>query len=132
MRWIVLLAAGVAVVLALEILVAERRRGGRRTTFRQLVGAALTFSILGAAVYAAHWIGLFALPFLALAFVPIGLVARWSILATRGRREAAARASLPPSRSARLASIAAWPVFLTLVALVVAMGLVVATFIGPH
>jgi Ca2+/Na+ antiporter len=134
MRWLVLLAAAVATVFALQILAAERRRGGSRTTLGQLAAAMLWLAILGAILYAAHWIGLFSLPLVAVAFVPFALVARWSILATREarrRRDDAAAAQPPPSRSARLLELAAWPVFLSLVVLVLAIGIFVATLVGP-
>jgi type II secretory pathway component PulF len=38
----------------------------------------------------------------------------------------------PASRRGRLIELAAWPVFLFLVAVVVVMGLVVGTIVGPH
>jgi Ca2+/Na+ antiporter len=134
MRWLILLAAVVSAMLAVQILFFERRHGRRRSTFGQLATALLGLMILMAGAYVAHWIGWFSLPVVAVAFVPFGLAARWSILATRDvrlRRETAV-ASQPRSRSQRLLELAAWPVFLTLVAFVVVAAIVATTLVGPH
>jgi hypothetical protein len=134
MRWLVLLAAVVAALFALWILLRERREGQRRSTFRQLAIAVLWLAILGAAAFAARWIGLLAIPVIVVGFLPFGLVARWSILATRESRIRAQNAAPRPPRSTadRLLAALAWPVFLTLVAVVVAAGIVVAMLVGPH
>jgi hypothetical protein len=96
----------------------------------------LTVVILGAAVYAAHWLGIFSVPLVAVAFVPVGITVRWLMGASRASRQRAedARAAAvgPASRRARLVAIATWPVFIVLVAVVVVVGLVVGTLVGPH
>jgi hypothetical protein len=137
MRWLIVLAAIGAAALSLQILVWERRRGARpRATLGRLAGAVLTVVVLGAAVYAAHWLGIFSIPLVAIAFVPFGITARWLILATRESRqraaEARATAAPPASYRARLLELAAWPVFIFLVSVVVVLGLVVGTLVGPH
>jgi hypothetical protein len=134
MKWLILIAAVVATALALWILAGERRRGGRRSTGRQLAAAIASLVVLGAAVYAAHYIGFFSLPIVAVAFVPFGLAARWSILATRGARERieAARPAVPPSRGARLRELAMWPLFAALVTGVALLGLVAGLLAARH
>ncbi|MGD0019249.1 MAG: hypothetical protein ABSD62_08335 [Candidatus Limnocylindrales bacterium] len=137
MRWLIVLAAIGAAALALQILIWERRAGRRRpATLGQLAGAVLTVVILGAAVYAAHWLGIFSIPLVAAAFVPFGVAARWLILTTRKSRQRAARsraaAAGPASRRARLLAAASLPVFIFLVAVVVVVGLLVGTLVGPH
>ncbi|MGA3058184.1 MAG: hypothetical protein ABSE70_09170 [Candidatus Limnocylindrales bacterium] len=125
MKWLVLIAALVAMVLALPILVVDLRRGRRRSTIGQLALAVLSLTVLAAAIYAVHMIGLYSVPIVAVAFVPFGLALRWSILTTtemRQRREAA-KQPVQASRSDRLVGLAMWPVFLVLVALVAALGL---------
>ena len=137
MKWLTVLAAIGAATLALQILIWERRGGRRRpSTLGQLAVAVLTVVGLGGAIYAAHFFGIFSVPLVAIAFVPFGVTARSLILATRGSRQRAAETraatAAPASRHARLLELAAWPVFLVLVAVVVVMGLVVGTFVGPH
>jgi hypothetical protein len=137
MKWLIVLAAIGAAALALQILVWERRSGRRRpSTLSQLAVAVLTVVGLGGAVYAAHFLGIFSVPLVAIAFVPFGVTVRSLILTTRARRQQAADARAasvgPASRRGRLIELAAWPVFLFLVAVVVVMGLVVGTIVGPH
>ena len=137
MKWLIVLAAIGAAALALQILIWERRRGRRRrSTLGQLAGVVLAVVVLGAAVYAAHWLGIFSVPLVAVAFVPFGVAARSLAMATRKSRlqaaEVRAAAAEPPSRRDRVLALAAWPVFLILVAVVVALGMVVGTLVGPH
>ena len=53
-------------------------------------------------------------------------------LSSRVRSEAIARASRPVSLRRRIQGILAWPVFLVLVAFVVALALLVGSLIGPN
>jgi hypothetical protein len=137
MKWLIVLAAIGAAALALQILIWERRGGRRRpSTLGRLAVAVLTVVGLGGAISAAHFLGIFSVPLVAIAFVPLGVTARSLILATRGKRQRAAdartAAAAPASRQARLLELAVWPVFVVLVAAVVAMALVVGTAVGPH
>jgi hypothetical protein len=137
MRWLIVLAAIGAAALAWQILIWERRGGRRRpSTLGQLAVAVLAVVGLGGAVYAAHFLGIFSVPLVAIAFVPFGVTMRSLILATRGSRQRAAdaraAAAVPASRRARLLELAAWPVFVVLVAAVVAVALVVGTTVGQH
>jgi len=137
MKWLIVLAAIGAAAISLQILIWERRSGRtRRSTLGQLAGGVLTVVILGAAVYVAHWLGIFSVPLVAVAFVPVGITVRWLMGASRASRQRAedARAAAvgPASRRARLVAIATWPVFIVLVAVVVVVGLVVGTLVGPH
>lgn len=137
MKWLIVVAALGAAVLSVQILIWERRSGrSRRSPLRRLAWAVLTVVFLAAVVYVAHWLGILSIPLVAVAFVPIGVTVRWLLSATRASRmrteEARAAATGPPSRRARLISIATWPIFLVLVAVVVVLGLVVGTLVGPH
>jgi hypothetical protein len=137
MKWLIVLAAIGAAALSFQILIWERRSGrSRRSTLGQLAWAVLTVVVLGAVVYAAHWLGIFSIPLVAVAFVPFGVTVRWLLSATRASRlraeEARAAAAAPASRRGRLVAIATWPVFIVLVAVVVMLGLVVGTLVGPH
>ena len=128
MKWLALLAALVAAVLAIQMLVADLRRGHPRSTMGQLALAFLSLAVLGAAIYVAHWFGLFSVPIVALLFVPFGLALRWSALATRDmrHRREAALPQIPSSRRDRVVGLAMWPVFLLLMALVACLGLLAA------
>ena len=137
MKWFTILAAIGAAALALQILIWERRGGRRRpSNLARLAVAVLTVIGLGGAVYAAHFLGIFSVPLVAIAFVPFGVTIRWLALASRGSRlraaEARAAAAAPTTRRARLLELAAWPVFLVLVAVVVVTAFVVGTVVGPH
>lgn len=134
MKWLTLSAAVVATVFALQILAADLRRSGRpRSTLRQLAIAILALAVMGAAIYAAHWIGLFSVPIVAAAFVPFGLTARWWMLANRDKREARQRSEaalhpVPPTRRDGLVALLRWPIFLVLIAIVLAAGLLAGMF----
>lgn len=137
MKWLIVLAAIGAAALALQILIWERRGGRPRpSTLSRLAVAVLTVVGLGGAVYAAHFLGIFSVPLVAIAFVPFGVTMRSLILATRGSRQRAAdthaAAAAPASRQARLLELAAWPVFVVLAAAVVLLALVAGTIVGPH
>ncbi len=137
MKWLIAIAALGAAALSLQILLWERRTGrSRRSTLGRLAWVVLTVVVVVALVYAAHWLGIFSVPVVAVAFVPIGVTIRWLMSATRASRlraeEARAAAAPLPSRRARLFEVAMWPIFIVLVAVVVVIGLVVGTLVGPH
>ena len=137
MRWLVLLGALAAAAIALQILIWERRRGRREpTALARSALAVLGVLLVGGAVYSAHLLGIFSLPLVVAAFVPVGVTARWLILATRESRERAdaARAAAAPqlARRDRFIHAASLPLFVIMVVAVVALGLVVGTIVGPH
>lgn len=137
MKWLVLLAGLGAAAVALQVLIWERR-GGRRapSALGQMALAVLTGLLLAGAVLSAHWLGIFSIPLVAVAFVPVGVAVRWLVLATRDARgrSARARAASAPAttRRARLADTLALPLFVVLVVAVVALGLIAGTLVGPH
>jgi hypothetical protein len=94
----------------------------------ELAAAALALVWLAAAVYAAHLLGIFSIPLVAVAFVPFGAVVRWVLLASRSsrRRELSRTATVGP-RARRVL-----PLLLVLVAVVAVLGVVVGTIIGAH
>jgi hypothetical protein len=131
MKWLILIAAVVAVALAVWVLAGERRPGRGRSTLRQLAAVVASLVVLLAAIYAAREIGFVAMPVVAVAFVPFGLAARWLVLATRearARREAAAG----PTPRARLLGLAMWPLFVALVVGVAAIGVVAGMLAARH
>lgn len=132
MRWLILLAATAAAAL-LALAVASERRGGHspRSAVARVASTTLSLVALGAGVYVAHWLGIFSVPLVALAFVPCGIVLRWWFMATRGsrERETAARAV---AGGRRLPAAAELPIFVGLVALAVALGLIAGFLVGPH
>ncbi len=137
MRWAVILAAICAALIALQILIWERRSSRRRpSTIGRIALAVLAIVLVGGAVYSAHLLGIFSIPLIVIAFGPVGLTLRWLILATRESREVAdaarAAAALPLTRSQRLLRSLALPLFVTMVLAVVAAALVVGTLVVPH
>jgi hypothetical protein len=75
-----------------------------------------------------RWLALLA------AIVVTGIALRWWFLATRPsrHRRALARAAAAPPQSARarLLELAAWPVFMVLVAVAIALGLIAGMLVG--
>jgi hypothetical protein len=137
MRWIVILAAICAALVALQILIWERRSRRRGpSTIGRIALAVLAIVLVGGAVYSAHLLGIFSIPLIVIAFGPVGLTVRWLILTTRATREAAdtarAAAALPLTRSQRLLRSLALPLFVIMVLAVVTVALVVGTLVGPH
>lgn len=137
MRWIVILAAICAALVALQVLIWERRSSRRRSsTIGRIALAVLAIVLVGGAVYSSHLLGIFSIPLIVIAFGPVGLTMRWLILATRASRETAdaarAEAALPLTRSQRLLRAFALPLFVVMVLAVVAVALVVGTLVGPH
>jgi TRAP-type uncharacterized transport system fused permease subunit len=86
--------------------------------------------MLAGAVYAAHLLGIFSVPLVAVAFVPFGVVVRWLLLASRDsrRRREVEGTATDVGPWARLAL----PMLLVLVVAVAVLGVVVGTIIGPH
>jgi len=136
MRWLIVLAAIVAAAVAIQMIVWERRGRIRPSTVTGLASVGLTLIVMIAVAYVARGLGIFTVAIVVVAFVPFGFAARGLLFATRESRLRAAQsrasAAPPPSRRARLLSLAAWPVFLAMVAVAVALGLAAATFVGPH
>jgi hypothetical protein len=137
MRWAIILAAICAALVALQILIWERRSGRRRpSTIGRIAFGVLAIVLAGGAVYSAHLLGIFSIPLIVIAFGPVGLTVRWLILATRESREtadAARTAAAPPLTSGqRLLRALALPLFVAMVLAVVAVALVVGTLVGPH
>jgi hypothetical protein len=77
-----------------------------------------------------RWLALLA------AIVVMGIAMRWLFLATRQSRQRGARARAaaqqPQSARARLMALAAWPVFMILVAGAIALGLIAGMLVGRH
>jgi hypothetical protein len=137
MRWAIVLGAIATAAIALQILIWERRAGRRRPSTVGLIAlAVLAVVLVGAAVYSAHLLGIFSIPLVVLAFVPVGVTVRWLILATRESRQLAAQAfaaSAPPvTWRTRLLRAASVPIFVLMVVAVVLLALVVGTLVGPH
>lgn len=137
MKWLIILGAVCAAALALQILISERRRGRRElSALGRIALAVLAIALLGGAVYSAHVLGIFSIPLVVIAFVPVGVTVRWLILASRGSRQQAeeARIVIAPAagRRDRLIRAASLPLFVLMVLAVVLLGLVVGTVVGPH
>lgn len=102
----------------------------RSLRLAELAAAVLTLVMVAAAVYAAHLLGIFSVPLVAVAFVPFGVAARWLLAASRSsrrRRELDGRA-----RSVGPRARFALPMLLVIVVAVAVLGVVVGTIIGPH
>jgi hypothetical protein len=137
MRWVVILAAICAALVAVQVLIWERRSGRRRpSTIGRVALAVLAIVLAGGAVYSAHLLGIFSIPLIVIAFGPVGLTVRWLILATRNSREAADAAwvaSAPPlTRGQRWLRTISLPLFVIMVLVVGAVALVVGMLVGPH
>jgi hypothetical protein len=85
--------------------------------------------LIGAA-YLAHRLGIFALPLVVLAFLPIGVAMRWLLMHTAGARErrGAAVETLPVHPLARFTV----PLLAVSAVVVAVIGVLVGTLIGPN
>ena len=129
MRWLVVIGVLSATAFGAWRLTRVRLEPGTRPRrLAELAAAVFALVWLAAAVYAAHLLGLFSIPLVAVAFVPFGAVIRWILLASRAsRRREFDRTSTVGPRS-RLVL----PVLLVLVTAVAVLGVVVGTIIGAH
>jgi len=135
MKWLIILCALAAAAAALQVLIRERRSGRRGpTTPGRIALAVLTVALMGGAVYSAHLLGIFSIPLVVIAFVPVGVTLRWLILATRDSRQRAEEvraASMPPAtRRERLLGAASLPILVVLMAAVAFLAVVVGTVVG--
>ena len=111
--------------------VASRPRYRRRLrSLADFSWAVLSLALLAGAVYAAHSIGLFSIPLVALAFVPIGLAARWLLVNSRASRERQ-KIALDPPRGSRWEKVAL-PVLVLMVVATAVLAVAVGTLVGPH
>jgi hypothetical protein len=124
MKWLLLAAVTGAAFLAGRILMSDVRRVGRRSTLGSLLAAAVSLAVLAAALSLAHFVGLASVAIVALAFVPFGLLLRWSLLETRGRRDRyeATRPAAPAGLRARVARAFALPLLIVLAIGAMALG----------
>jgi hypothetical protein len=90
----------------------------------------LSIALLAIGVFAAHWIGLFSVPLVAVAFVAAGVPLRVVLTGTKPTRAAAEPGR--ESRRERLWSSLELPLLVVLVAGVALLGIVVSGLIGPH
>lgn len=129
MRWLALIAVLSATAIGAWHLRRWRLEPGARSRrLAELAAAVFALVWIAAAVYAAHLLGIFSIPLVAVAFVPFGAVVRGVLLASRSsrRRELGRTATVGPR--ARLIL----PMLLVLVAAVAVLGVVVGTVIGAH
>lgn len=130
MKLLIWIVAVGAASLGLWYLASRPRYRRRLRSLASFSWATLSLALLAGAVYAAHSIGLFSIPLVALAFVPIGLAARWLLVRTRGSREReTVAAAQPPDR---LWDKVALPVLVLMVIATAVIGVVVGTLVGPH
>lgn len=103
--------------------------GGRRTA-ADGAWAVVCLAMLVAAAYLAHRLGIFALPLVVLAFLPIGVAMRWLLMHTGGARERRYGAvQEPPAHPLARYTVP----LLALSALAVAViGVLVGALIGPN
>ena len=127
---LVLAATGVGAYVLWRVLRHQPVRPGVPRTAAEGAWAAMCLVLLVAAAYLGHRLGIFALPLVVLAFLPIGMAMRWLLMHTAGARE---------RRYANVATAPAHPLarftvpLLALSAIVVAaLGVLIATLIGPN
>lgn len=103
--------------------------GGRQTAADGAWAAICLVMLVGAA-YLAHRLGIFALPLVVLAFLPVGLTMRWFLVHTAGARKGrvAAVEALPAHPLARFTV----PLMALSALAVAVIGVLVGTLIGPH
>ena len=133
MKWLLALLAVAAAAAILLQLLTSREISARyqvRGAIR-IAWAVLSIALLATAVFAAHWIGLFSVPLVAVAFVATGVPLRMVLTGTKPTR-AAGEPSGAESRRQRLWNSLELPLLIVLVAGVALLGIVVTGLIGPH
>ena len=133
MKWLLMLL-GVAGAAAILLQVLTSREASARYQARgaiRFAWAVLSIAILAIGLFAAHWIGLFSVPLVAVAFVAAGVPLRMVLTGTKPAR-AAGEPSGAESRRERLWNSLELPLLVVLVAGVALLGIVVSGLIGPH
>jgi len=133
MKWLLALLAVAAAAAILLQLLTSREISARyqvRGAIR-IAWAVLSIALLATAVFAAHWIGLFSVPLVAVAFVATGVPLRMVLTGTKPTR-AASEPGGAESRRERLWNSLELPLLVVLVAGVALLGIVVTGLIGPH
>ena len=97
---------------------------------REFAAAVLSLVMLAAAVLAAHWLGFFSLPLVALAFMPFGVAIRWLLTDTRASRQRRDGDGGATS-GGRWAGLAL-PLLVFMAVALAVLGVYVGTLVGPH
>jgi hypothetical protein len=131
MRFLLLLAAiGVGAFVFWRMAKGRPALPGGRRTAADGAWAVVCLVMLMAAAYLAHRLGIFALPLVVLAFLPIGVAMRWLLIKTQGSRERrnGVAEALPAHPLARYTV----PLLALSAVAVAAIGVLVGTLIGPN
>ena len=121
MKWLILVAFLAAIVLALPIVLRDIRRSrtsGEPLAARlaaSLLPGAGSLVVIALAAYAGRELGFFSVPLIVLAFVPLGLVVRWTLIGTRESRARRQPERPAPTVRQRVGRVAFWPLFLVMV-----------------
>jgi len=109
----------------------EARNRPQARRIAQFAWAVLGLVFLAAAIYLAHWIGIFSVPLVAVVFAGVGIPLRAMLAGTKASRSAAETGRIRP-RAARLWSRLELPVLFFAVAAIAVLGILVGGLIGPH
>ena len=131
MKWLALLGAvGTGAVGVLWYFKGQPGLPARSPTLVRFASAILSLVLLIAAAYAAHYLGIYSLPLVTIAFLTVGIAGRGLLFGTREARTSR-QLNNPAPANARWE----WLVLPLLVVLVVAiavLGVVVGTLLGRH
>jgi hypothetical protein len=109
---------------------ARAGRPARSRSVAQGASAVLSLVLIIAVAYAAHSLGIFALPLVVLAFLPFGVAARWFLVANRDSRQRRALdgRTAKANRWARFAV----PLMAIIAAAAALLGVVAGTLVGRN
>jgi hypothetical protein len=131
MKWLALLGAvGAGAVGVLWYFKGQPGVPAKSPTLVRFASAILSLVLLIAAAYAAHYLGIYSLPLVIVAFLTVGIAGRGLLFGTREARTKRELSNTAPAKG-RLE----WLVLPLLVVLVVAiavLGVVVGTLVGRH
>lgn len=131
MRWPLLLGAvGVGAFGMWWLAKARAGRPARSRSVAQGASAVVSLVLIIAVAYAAHSLGIFALPLLVLAFLPFGVAARWFLVANRESRQRRLLDGRTP-KAGRWGPLAL-PLMAIIAVAAAVLGVVVGTIVGPH
>lgn len=131
MKWLALCGLVGAGALGVLWYAKGQPRMSVQPTAVRLASATLSLVLLIAAAYVAHYLGIYSLPLVIVAFVAIAVPARGLLSGTRNARANHALNNPAPAGGAWRARLFL-PLLVVLVVAIAVLGVAVGTIVGPH
>ena len=130
MKWLALLGAvGTGAVGVLWYFKGQPGLPARSPTLVRFASAILSLVLLIAAAYAAHYLGIYSLPLVTIAFLTVGIAGRGLLF---GTREARTKRELSNAATSGRWEWLVLPLLVVLVVAIAVLGVAVGTLVGRH